>query len=95
MADAISQGSRWVWKTSGMGGPTGWWTGDTSTRPDDAPPSSDPALLWSHIVEETPDPLSPYWVTETQAAKLLRRVESAGDRADSTLLDALRRMVGH
>jgi hypothetical protein len=82
-----------------MGGPTEWWTGDTSDRPDDAPPSTDPASFWSHIVEETPDPHGPFWVTEEhvlgtdKTVGLLTRVESAGSKADPVLLDALRTLL--
>ena len=68
-----------------MGGPTEWWTGDTTAVPSDAVESS-----WSDIVEATPDPRGKFWVTTTEAAKLIARVESAGDRSDQHLLAALR-----
>lgn len=68
-----------------MGGPTGWWTGDTSDRPSDAVESS-----WSDIVEESPDPHGKFWVTPEVAAKLIERVQSAGERSDPFLLEALR-----
>lgn len=71
-----------------MGGPTGWWTGDISARPSDAVESS-----WSDIVEETPDPRGKFWVTTEQATKLIARVESAGDRSDPALLEALRTVL--
>lgn len=79
-----------------MGGPTGWWTHDTSPRPDDAPPSSDPASSWSHIVEETPDPHGPFWVTTEQAEKLVPRIESAEKvgKVDPFLLEILRGLTG-
>lgn len=82
--DGTQPPSSVVWKTSGMGGPTGWWTGDTSAQPSDAVEFS-----WSAIVEETPDPHGPFWVTPTVAAKLLARVASAGPKADPALLQAL------
>ena len=67
-----------------MGGPTGWWTGDTSAAPSDAVESS-----WSDIVEATPDPHGKFWVTSDQAARLLPRVASGAHRADPALLQAL------
>lgn len=73
-----------VWKTSGMGGPTGWWTGDVSVQPSDAVESS-----WSAIVEATPDPRGKFWVTTEQAHKLTERVRSAGERSDPALLRTL------
>jgi hypothetical protein len=41
-------------------------------------------------VEETPDPHGKFWVTTEQAATLLPRIESAGDRVDPALLESLR-----
>ena len=73
-----------AWKTSGMGGPTGWWTGDVSVQPSDGVESS-----WSGIVEETPDPRGKFWVTTEQAHKLKERVASAGSRRDPALWQAL------
>lgn len=67
-----------------MGGPTGWWTHDTSDRPSDGSESS-----WSGILEETPDPHGEFWVTPTQAKKLVTRVQSAGPRVDPRLYQAL------
>ena len=54
-------------------------------RPSDAVESS-----WSDIVEATPDPHGTFWVTPTQAEKLIARVASAGDRSDQHLLAVLR-----
>ena len=90
----IGPGGTWppssgVWRNSGMGGPTERWTGDVSERPSDAVESS-----WLPIVEETPDPLGPFWVTEEQAKKLLVRVASAGSKADPALLQALSDLLG-
>lgn len=77
------------WKSSGMGGPTGWWTADTSDQPSDASESS-----WSDIVEETPDPHGRFWLTTTDAEKLLPRVKSAPDgKLDPRLLEALHAML--
>jgi hypothetical protein len=67
-----------------MGGPTGWWTGKTSARPSDASESS-----WSAILEATPDPQDKCWVSPSQAESLLVRVQSAGDRLDPRLYQAL------
>lgn len=72
-----------------MGGPTGWWTGDTSARPSDDSESS-----WSDIVVATPDPHGQCWLTTKQAAKLLLRVKSAGDKADPVLLEYLTSLAG-
>lgn len=71
-----------------MGGPTGWWTGETSAPPSDAVESS-----WLDIVEATPDPRGTFWLTEPQAAKLILRVQSAGDRSDSHLMEVLSSML--
>lgn len=82
--DATWQQSPVVWKTSGMGGPTGWWTGEAWVQPSDAVESS-----WSAIVEETPDPHGKFWVTTPQAHKLKERVASAGARRDPALWEAI------
>ena len=77
-----------------MGGPTGWWTGDTSDRPADALPSDEVESSWLDIVEESPDPHGKFWVTPIVAEeKLIPRVESAGLRSDPYLLEALRSML--
>jgi hypothetical protein len=73
-----------VWKTSGMGGPTGWWTHNISDRPSDASESS-----WLDILEETPDPLGRCWVTPEIAKRLVPRIASGGKRVDPRLLSSL------
>ena len=76
------------WKTSGMGGPTGWWTGDISDQPSDAVESS---LL--DIVEVTVDPHGTCWLTTTAAASHLKYATNNGAKPDPRLEASLRTMV--
>lgn len=74
----------WDWKSSGMGGPTGWSTAQTSDRPSDASESS-----LSAIVEATPDPHGKFWLTAQQARGLMAYVRNRLTANDPDFVRAL------
>jgi hypothetical protein len=46
------------------------------------------------MLEVTPDPHGPFWVTTAQAVKLLPRIASAGSRRDPALYQILLDQAG-
>lgn len=77
-----------------MGGPSGWWTRETSPTPTDVEPlRSAHVPSWSHIVEETPDPQGKFWASVDQARALLRRVTTGDPNPDPALLRSLSEVI--
>jgi hypothetical protein len=67
IAGATSVSFSGVWPTSGMGGPTGFWTRAGSERPNVVVESSLSAVLETSAVPQR------YWVSAKAAAGILRR----------------------
>jgi hypothetical protein len=87
IAAETSQRSSWAWKSSGMGGPTEYWTRDGSESPSVAV-----ACSLSAVLEVQPVPRR-YWLSAKAAAGILRRAAKRGKTLPTRLLQALEGLV--
>jgi hypothetical protein len=76
------------WPTSGFGGPTGFWTRDTSESPSNAVASS-----LSDVLETDPIP-EKYFLTPVTAASIIRRAKRHGRELPPALEASLHRTAG-